>query len=63
MSNHDAEVKSETPGDDVPRGRGVIYRLLRFVRMCFGFSLLVVASYWTGLGDAGMATVSLVRPG
>ena len=39
-------------------GRG----LRRSLQVCFVVSVLLIAGYWLGVGAAGMATVSLVRP-
>lgn len=44
-------------------GRGFVRGLFRFIRLSFGFSVLIIAAFWIGVGDAGMATVSLVRTG
>lgn len=49
-------------GTENKNGRWLVGRLLGFIQLGYGFSVLVVGAFWIGVGVTGMGTVSLVRP-
>lgn len=62
LQGRSADLNGAGYGVDNKPGRWLVRRLFRVIQLGFGFSALVVGAYWIGVGDAGMGTVSLVRP-
>ena len=58
-----SEVSGAAASGPRREGNSTVRKLLRVAQLGFGFTVLLIAGYWIGVGDAGMASVSLVRRG